>query len=366
MRDRSDIVVNAGSGSYPVIFGDYRRRLRSILNDSPTVVVVSNATVYALYGETFVDRVLPRGHRIVPLMMGDGERHKNQKTVNRIYEHLFDIGVGRRDTIVALGGGVVGDTAGFAAATFKRGVRLVQVPTTLLAMVDASVGGKVGVNHVRGKNQIGAFYQPEAVVVDPRYLATIGFRGILEGLAEILKVGFLSSLRMIVRTSVAEPEYSSGNADTFEKLIRSAVAFKARIVARDERDRNIRAILNFGHTFGHAIEAAEGYRRYRHGEAVLAGMIGALHLSHTVGCLGAKSLSRYIAYVEPYARYLRPLKKDITDYLSPIAVDKKNRDRTPVFVLLERIGRPVVRAVDSRRKIADAIAFMKKFIGDGR
>jgi 3-dehydroquinate synthase len=299
-------------------------------------------------------------------MMGDGERYKNQRTVAKLYERLFDIGVGRRDTIMALGGGVVGDTAGFTAATFKRGVQFVQVPTTLLAMVDASVGGKVGINHTRGKNQVGVFYHPAMVVIRPQYLATLGRREIMEGLAEILKVGFLSSQRMVALATGIEPAYSSATKDNFEWLIRRSVTFKARIVKRDERERDIRAILNFGHTFGHAIETAEGYRRYRHGEAVLAGMIGALHLSHAVGILGTKLMDRYLAAIEPHATHLRPLKRDINDYFSPIAVDKKNRDRTPVFVLLERIGRPIVRAVESRQKIVDAIAFMKRFIADRR
>ncbi len=363
-NDRGDIRVRAGADSYPVVFAEHRHKLARIAKDSRTIIIISNATVFALHGESFMSRVAPRNRRIIPLMIGDGERYKNLRTITQVYEHFFNIGVERSDSIIALGGGVVGDSAGFAAATFKRGVNFIQVPTTLLAMVDASVGGKVGVNHRRGKNQIGAFYHPSAVLIDPSYLATLGAQEMAGGLAEILKVGFLSSADMVKRAAAVEPEYSLGSRTELVRLIRSAIRFKAGIVERDERDRGVRRLLNFGHTFGHAIEAAEGFGRYRHGEAVLAGMVGALHLSHAMGYLRRDVMRKYLEYCAPLVARLRPLKKDIGDYVSPLAVDKKSRNRTPVFVLLERIGRPRIRAVASEARIAEAVAFMREFVNN--
>lgn len=361
---KDQLVIRAGEQTYPVVVTSYRRRLAGMIEKGSTVAVVSNPTVFALHGAGFIKDCLPPGRTVIPLMMGDGERYKSRRTVNNLYEYLLDIGAGRRDTLVAFGGGVVGDTAGFVAATFKRGMNFIQVPTTLVAMVDASIGGKVGINHRAGKNLIGAFYQPRAVILNPDWLGTLGTREMVEGLAEIIKTGFLSSRRLLETAAATPPEFDGASRDTIRKLIRQAIRFKAGIVAADVHDRGRRAVLNFGHTFAHAIEAAERFRRYRHGEAVLAGMAAALRLSHSRGRLSHRRMTECLGYLAPLTRYLRPLKKNTDDYVSPITVDKKGRGGKAVFVLLDAIGRPAVRPVTSHAMIADAIDFMKDFVNN--
>jgi 3-dehydroquinate synthase len=362
MRDNSQLIVSAGNDKYPVIFSDHRRRLASILDNSAKMVVISNATVFALHGRRLLENILPRPGRVESVMIGDGERYKTQKTANLLYDHLFDIGLGREDAIVAFGGGVVGDVAGYVAGTFKRGVKLIQIPTTLLSMVDASVGGKTAVNHRLGKNLIGTFYQPLAVAVESQWLVTLGRREMIEGIAEILKAGFLSSKKLLQEAVAISPGQVGNNQIDLLPVIRKAIKFKAGVVSRDVYDRGGRAILNFGHTFGHAIEKAEGYRRYRHGEAVLAGMIGGLYLSHATGQVSKTVMQELLQYLKPFIKRLRPLKKVTNDYVSPIDVDKKNRSGRRVFVLLAGIGRPVVRVVGSQKKVIESIEFMKAYV----
>ncbi len=362
MSDGGQILVRAGDAQYPVIFGDYRRRLAKYIGPRKRVVVISNPTVYALHGPAMVSAIIPGGCEIVPLIIGDGERYKNLRTVSLIYDHLLDIGVERGDVIVALGGGVVLDTAGFAAATFKRGVGLIHIPTTLLAMVDAAIGGKVAVDHAQGKNLIGAFYQPLAVAIRPEWLTTLGGREVTEGLAEMIKAGFLSSYAML------ELALDCGNINPisghrrFGPAIRHAIRFKAEVVAEDTFDVGRRRILNFGHTFAHAIEQVEGYRRYRHGEAVMAGMAGALYLSYAAGHISKRSMIQLTEYLKPFMNRLPRLDKSANDYLIPMSVDKKRKQRRAVFVLLKRIGRPVFSVLDSRAVIIESIEYMQDFV----
>jgi 3-dehydroquinate synthetase len=186
MAGPNDIIVHAGAHTYPVIFRGHRQRLSRLTHGCEKIVIVSNPTVFALHGKGFLQNLFRRDRKVVSVMIGDGERYKSQRTINALYDQWFDIGISRYDCIIAFGGGVVGDTAGYAAATFKRGVPFIQIPTTLLAMVDASIGGKVGINHRMGKNQVGAFYQPEAVIIEPSWLATLERRELIDGLAEIL------------------------------------------------------------------------------------------------------------------------------------------------------------------------------------
>lgn len=362
MSSKQSITIRAGCEIYPAVFSDFRRHMANCLDVAGKVVLLSNATVFALHGKAFEKNILSSRRAVIPLMIGDGERYKTQRTVNLIYDHLFDIGLDRRDAIIAFGGGVVGDTAGYVAATFKRGVNLIQVPTTLLAMVDSSIGGKTAINHRMGKNLIGSFYQPKAVIVNPDWLATLGQREMVEGLAEIIKVGFLSSEKLLKSSVTAALRYTPDSKGKLISIIRAAIKFKAGIVARDVFDHGARAVLNFGHTFGHAIEKAEGYRRYRHGEAVMAGMAGALFLSHLTGGLSKTKLRECLRYLEPFLSHLRPLKKDSLDYVSPMSVDKKNIKGRRVFVLLDKIGSPSVRVVGSNSKIIESVELMKSFI----
>jgi 3-dehydroquinate synthase len=364
MSDGGQILVRAGDAQYPVIFGDYRRRLAKYINPRKRVVIISNPTVYALHGPALVSNIIPGGCEIIPLIIGDGERYKNLRTVRLIYDHVLDIGVERGDVIVAFGGGVVMDTGGFAAATFKRGIGLIHIPTTLLAMVDAAIGGKVAVNHAQGKNLIGAFYQPLAVAIRPEWLATLGQREMTEGLAEMIKAGLLSShttLEQILECGHIDPISDYGR---FEPAIKRAIQFKAEIVAKDTLDVARRQILNFGHTFAHAIEQVEGYRRYRHGEAVMAGMAGALYLSYATGHMSKRSMIQLTGYLKPFMNLLPRLDKSANDYLIPMSVDKKRKQRRAVFVLLKRIGRPVFSVIDSRAVIIESIEYMQDFVNN--
>jgi 3-dehydroquinate synthase len=364
MALRQRIIVKAGSCRYPVIFSRHRRQLGKIIGSADRVIIISNPTVFSLHGDKFVYNYLPDDLEVVLLLMEDGERFKTQKTVNNLYDQLFSIHLGRCDTIIAFGGGVVGDTAGFTAATYMRGVGLIQAPTTLLSMVDSSIGGKVGINHARGKNLIGAFYQPRAVVVDPVWLTTLGRREMVEGLAEIIKVGFLSSAKFLHEAVDTEPVFSAGQKKRVNYLIQEAMKFKADVVGQDANDRDVRAILNFGHTFAHAIEKAEGFRKYRHGEAVLAGMVGAFYLSYASGHLTKSRMKKYQSYLNQFVKDLAPLKRKASDYLSPMYVDKKGSNGRLQFVLLEKIGCAVLRTVRSEKKVLEAIEFMKEFVNN--
>ncbi len=364
MDKNGQIIVRAGDERYPVVFSDYRARLKPYVKGASKIVVVSNATVFALHGPSFIKKFLPAKSNVIPIMIGDGERYKTQRTVDLLYDQFFEIGLDRGDVIIAFGGGIVGDVAGFTAATYMRGVNLVQVPTTLLAMVDSSIGGKTGVNHRLGKNLIGAFYQPRAVVVNPDWLVTLGEREMIGGLAEIIKAGFLSSKKLLKAATATDTRYHPDDKDAVISLIRSAIRFKAGIVGRDVRDLGRRAILNFGHTFAHAIEKVEGYRNFQHGEAVMAGMGGALYLSHITGRLSEADLKLYIEYLTPFLVRLRKLKRDASDYLSPLAVDKKSKRGKRVFVLLEKVGHPAVAVVRSDSKVMDSIEFMKELVNN--
>ncbi|MCK5126743.1 MAG: 3-dehydroquinate synthase [candidate division Zixibacteria bacterium] len=355
-------IVRAGLEKYPVIIGPVKSDFKALLKESVNVAIVSNPTVFALHGEAFIQKYLPAGVKAVPIVMGDGEKYKTQKTVNTLYDHFFDIGLSRKDMVIALGGGVVGDTAGFAAATFKRSVKLIQAPTSLLAMVDSSIGGKVGVNHSLGKNLIGTFYQPKAVVVNENWLKTLGRREIVEGLGEIVKVGFISGSDFLTKACAIDCSSKSEINGKLFKLALTAMKFKADVVARDTFDSGKRMILNFGHTFGHAIEKVEGYRRYRHGEAVLAGIAGALHLSYSCGRLTRTDFNSGMMFIDKFRTSLKPLKNKPSDYLTPMYVDKKNSNGKLVFVLLDRIGTPRIKAIDSKKKIIDAISFMIEFV----
>ena len=347
-------------------FDNHKNYLQKAVGAGSNIVVVSNPTVFALHGQFFIRNILPKRFPVTPVMIGDGERYKNQTTVNRLYDRFLDIGVGRNDVIVALGGGVVGDTAGYAAATYMRGIRLIQTPTTLLAMVDSSVGGKVGINHRQGKNLIGAFHQPQAVVIDTRWLTTLPQQDLISGMGEIIKTAFISSPGVLRQVSTISPDTMITDMIQIRKLIQISLMVKGEIVGMDVYDQGIRAVLNFGHTFAHAIEKVDGYGRYRHGEAVLAGMAGALYLSRRSEYLAQNVLDEYLAILAPFVAGLKPLSGSGRDYLSAMSVDKKIRNRRNVFILLEAAGKPLVRAVASDRMILGAIDQMMEFINSRR
>ena len=273
--------VELGERSYPVYIG------RDLLSDpqllaqhvgGSQVVVISNDTVAPLYIER-VHRALGERRKVTEVILPDGERYKSLETLSRIFDQVMAEGHNRTTTFVALGGGVVGDITGFAAACYQRGVDFIQVPTTLLAQVDSSVGGKTAVNHPLGKNMIGAFYQPQAVLIDTGTLQTLPAREFAAGLAEVVKYGLIADEPFYRWLQAQMPKLLAREEAALAEAIERSCSNKARIVAEDEREGGIRAILNLGHTFGHAIETAQGYGEWLHGEAVAAGMVLALQLS---------------------------------------------------------------------------------------
>ena len=296
--------------------------------------VISSPLIWRLHGER-ISRALRTGD---PILIPDGERYKNLQSVSRIYEALIRAGADRGSTIIAVGGGVIGDTAGFAAATFLRGVTLVQVPTTLLAQVDSSVGGKVGVNLALGKNLIGAFHQPAVVLVDPLLLATLPRREFRSGLYEIVKYGMIASRSLFERVASDTKAIFAREEAVIVPAIVESCRIKADIVTRDERESDLRRILNYGHTVGHALEAVPKYRRFRHGEAIAYGMLAAADLAVARGALADRerqTLVRLITKLGP----LPPIGDlPIGEVLEAIHRDKKVVDGKLHFVIAIQIG----------------------------
>jgi 3-dehydroquinate synthase len=287
--------------------------------------------------------------------MPDGERHKHLTTVSRVYDGLLKANADRGTVVVAIGGGVVGDTAGFAAATFLRGLSLVHVPTTLLAQVDSSIGGKVGVNHPLGKNLIGAFYQPRAVVIDPRSLRSLPRREFRAGLYEVIKYGVIASASLFDRVRTSLPAVFGRSEEALVPIIAECCAIKAGVVERDEREQGERRHLNFGHTIGHALEAVTGYRRFRHGEAVGYGMLAAARLAlarRAMSRTAHDALQELIAALGPM-----PPVGDLsaTEALAAIRRDKKVLRGTLHFVLPTEIGRVEIVNDVSERELATAM-----------
>ena len=305
------------------------------------VAIVTNETVAPLYLAKL--RAHVASLQPVEVVLPDGEQYKSLEVLNRIFDALLAARCDRRTTVIALGGGVVGDMAGFAAACYQRGVPFIQVPTTLLAQVDSSVGGKTGVNHPLGKNMIGAFYQPRAVIIDTDTLNTLPDRELSAGLSEVIKYGL-----------IRDPEFFSWLETNLDKLLKrdaEALAFaihrscrnKAEVVAADERESGVRATLNLGHSFGHAIETGMGYGSWLHGEAVAAGMLMAADLSRRLGWLSAAEVVRIEKLLQRARLPLQaPAKLSPARFLELMAVDKKVLDGRLRLVLLKRLGEAVV------------------------
>jgi len=332
------IDVNAGTRASAIWIGNGVTDRAAALLDAHRAggkrFVISNPLIWRFHGE-LISRALRTGD---PILIPDGERYKNLQSVSRIYEALIRAGADRGSTIIAVGGGVIGDTAGFAAATFLRGVTLVQVPTTLLAQVDSSVGGKVGVNLALGKNLIGAFHQPAVVLVDPLLLATLPRREFRSGLYEIVKYGMIASRSLFERVASDTKAIFAREEAVIVPAIVESCRIKADIVTRDERESDLRRILNYGHTVGHALEAVTKFRRFRHGEAIAYGMLAAADLAVARGALADRerqTLVRLITKLGP----LPPIGDlPIGEVLEAIHRDKKVVDGKLHFVIAIQIG----------------------------
>ncbi len=330
--------VHAGSRASTILIGDGVTDHAGALLDAHNVggkrFVVSSPVVWRFHGE----RIARALGGVEPILVPDGERFKNLQSVSRIYEALIRAGADRRSTIVAVGGGVIGDTAGFAAATFLRGVTLAHIPTTLLAQVDSSVGGKVGVNLALGKNLIGAFHQPAIVLVDPLLLATLPRREFRSGLYEVVKYGMIACRDLFDRVSRDTKAIFAREARILVPVIVESCRIKADVVTRDERESDLRRILNYGHTVGHALEAVTKYRRFRHGEAIAYGMLAAADLAVARGALAnleRQAMARLIAKLGP----LPPVVDlPVAEVLEAIRRDKKIVDGKLHFVVAIQIG----------------------------
>ncbi|MBF0625821.1 MAG: 3-dehydroquinate synthase [Magnetococcales bacterium] len=330
--------IHIGSGLLDHLGTDLRPLARG-----RQVAVVTNDTVAPLYLERVTTSLAGAGFSVLSIELPDGEDHKDWTTLNRIFDALIAQRCERTTLLVALGGGVVGDMTGFAAAAFLRGVDFVQVPTTLLSQVDASVGGKTGINHPLGKNLIGAFHQPRRVIIDVTTLATLPRREILAGLAEVIKHGLLRDADLFQHIEEHLDALLALDPAMLVPVIRDCCAIKARVVSADERESGQRALLNLGHTFGHAIETLAGYGNWLHGEAVGMGMILAADLSRRLGLCADAVPQRVIRLIERSGLPTRAPRHPPQAYLDAMGRDKKVEGGQVRFVLLERIGQAVLR-----------------------
>ena len=339
-----ELSVDLGDRSYPIFTGtklfskpDY---LLPYIHGQQ-VCVVTNETVAPLYFQQL--KAVLGDKDILEIVLPDGERYKNLDTLNLIFDQLLAARHNRTTTLIALGGGVTGDMTGFAAACYQRGVEFIQVPTTLLAMVDSSVGGKTGVNHALGKNMIGAFYQPNCVLADTDLLKTLPERELSAGIAEVIKYGLISDYDFFVWLEQNMEKLLAKDEAALAYAIDRSCQNKASVVARDEREGGIRAILNFGHTFGHAIETAQGYGVWLHGEAVAAGMVMAADLSQRMGMISKDDLNRLVSMLKKAKLpVIAPDTMTSDDFIALMSVDKKVLDGRLRLVLLQSMGEAVV------------------------
>ena len=330
------------------------KHLESVLGRRARCFVVTTPSVRRRWGRELSASLRRAGVEEVVLEMGEGERYKTLATVEALAEKFLRRGADRRAVAIAFGGGVVGDVTGFLASIYMRGLECVQIPTTFLAQVDAAIGGKTGVNLRAGKNLLGSFHQPRAVLVDPEVLATLPEREYRSGLYEALKCGVIRSPRLFEFMEQERERILERDPRALEWLIAECVQVKARVVAADERERGLRRILNFGHTIGHALEAETGYRRFRHGEAVAWGMVAASRMAAALGKLDSATAQRITSAVLAYGP-LPPVGVRSRAVVHRLAADKKTVDGVAHFVLPRAIGRAEIAANVPERVVTRAV-----------
>jgi 3-dehydroquinate synthase len=351
------IQVNVAVGSYPVYIGS------QILSDGTLwqkhlgrgkALIVTNDVVAPLYLDLL--RAALTGHEVAVHVIPDGETHKTMQTWSGIIDQLVGMNARRDSTLIALGGGVVGDITGFAAASYMRGIPFVQAPTTLLAQVDASVGGKTGINHPKGKNLIGAFHQPAAVIIDTATLASLPPREFNAGLAEVVKYGAIMDPDFFDWLENSAASIRSRKADALHRLIRQSVVNKAKIVSADEREAGIRAVLNFGHSFAHALETLTAYSQFLHGEAVAIGMVIAAHLSEQRGLCSGGARDRLHRLLRLFDLALElPRSVPTRAMIEALELDKKGLASGRRLILLKAIGEAVIDDQSRDEQVAAAI-----------
>ena len=338
------LTVHLGDRAYPIFVGaGLLSQAGEFLNRAGLrgkVAVLSNPTVAQLYLDTTCEALTDAAFQAVPVLVPDGEEHKNLQTLASIYDRLVAERFERKSCILALGGGVVGDLAGFAAATYLRGIPYVQVPTTLLAQVDSSVGGKTAVNHQSGKNLIGAFYQPRLVLIDVEVLRSLPRRELVAGLAEVIKYGIIEDPALFHLLEQEIKRLTGLDRELLIEVIARCCAIKARVVEKDERDEDYRAVLNFGHTIGHALEAVTGYKQFLHGEAVGIGMAKAAAISAQQRFCDQSSLERIRRLIQKAGLPLEiPPEVSMQGLIDAMEVDKKSVGGKIKFVICAAIGK---------------------------
>ena len=351
--------VDLGDRSYPIYIGTGLLSQADLITrhiHGQSALIVSNDTVAPLYLETLQQALDSKQIRQDKVILADGEQHKTMASVETILDLLLTNRHDRRSTIIALGGGVIGDIAGFAASIYQRGVNFIQVPTTLLSQVDSSVGGKTGVNHPLGKNMIGAFYQPQCVIADIDSLHTLPPRELSAGLAEVIKYGLICDAGFFDWLEINIGGLLAGDNDLLAQAVLVSCQNKARVVELDEREGGLRAILNLGHTFGHAIETTMGYGNWLHGEAVAAGMVMAIDLSIREGSIDEQVRQRGVALLKQAGLPVNPPPEmTVEQFLDAMAIDKKNVDGKIKLVLLHALGEAFITDAYSHDKLLQTL-----------
>ena len=337
--------VDLGERAYPIHIGSgLLDRAELILPHlaQKRVMIVTNTTVAPLYLARLTATLETGAVAVSSVVLPDGEAYKNWETLNEIFDALLTDRAERKTTLIALGGGVIGDMTGFAAASYQRGVPFIQIPTTLLSQVDSSVGGKTGINHPLGKNMIGAFYQPKLVLADTAALGTLPARELSAGLAEVIKYGLIWDVEFLAWLEANMDRLRALDADAISHAVYRSCEIKAQVVAEDEREGGLRAILNLGHTFGHAIETGMGYGAWLHGEAVAAGMVLAAETSQRLGWLGEADVARTRALIRAAGLPDVAPNLGVETYLEYMGHDKKVEGGKMRFVLLKKLGEAVI------------------------
>ena len=338
------LYVELGERRYPIFIGsdlDPKALLEPYIQGRQ-VMIVSNETVAPLYLARYVAAIEALGKTVATCILPDGEKYKNIEHLNLIFDALLASGFNRDCTVLALGGGVIGDMAGFASACFQRGVYFIQVPTTLLSQVDSSVGGKTGINHPLGKNMIGAFQQPQVVLADMSQLKTLPARELSAGLAEVIKYALLGDADFLAWLEQHMDALVQGDEAALAEAVYRSCAHKARIVAKDEKEQGERALLNLGHTFGHAIESYLGYGEWLHGEAVATGMVMAADLSQRMGWISAEDLARTKNIIQRANLPIVCPQIPLDDFLAYMAHDKKVLNGQLRLVLMQAVGQAII------------------------
>ena len=348
--------VNLEDNSYPIFIGEGASLSLENFDGyiaGKDIAIITNEVVAPLYLNEISD--LFSNMNVIEYILPDGEQEKKLKTVHKIIDRLMEAGFGRDSTLIALGGGVVGDITGFTASIFMRGINFIQIPTTLLAQVDASVGGKTAVNHKSGKNLIGSFYQPQCVICDSIFLATLEATEISAGLAEIIKYGLIFDSEFFQWLQKNMQQILSNDRAAVDYVIQRSCAIKAEIVAQDEKEQSVRALLNFGHTFGHAIEKLTGYGNWTHGDAVAVGMVLAARLSENMSLITPEDVQNIEEILTAANLPISLPNIDPAELLAAMQSDKKVKDRNIQLVLLKNIGEAFLTADYSQEDLVNIL-----------